>query len=215
MFSQLIQSLIDTIYWLASIVPLPVFVFLASIIEEIIAPIPSPLVMTFAGSLAAMQEVGWVYAIFLVAIGAVGKTMGGFIIYMIADKGEDIITRRFSKFFGVSSNQIELIGKRLDKGWRDNIVLFLLYAAPVVASAPISIACGLVKINMRSFLVAMFCGTFVKGSFYFYIGYTGAEALVAISENIRGIEKFSYILILAIIVAVFASIYLHRKKSVS
>lgn len=215
MFSQLIQSLIDTIYWLASIVPLPVFVFLASITEEIIAPIPSPLVMTFAGSLAAMQEVGWAYAIFLVAIGAVGKTMGGFIIYVIADKGEDIIIRRFGKFFGVSSNQIELIGKRLNKGWRDNVVLFLLYAAPVVASAPISIACGLVKINIRSFLIAMFSGVFVRNLFYFYIGYTGAGALVAISENIRGIEKFSYILILAIIVAIFVSIYFHRRKNAS
>ena len=213
MLSQLIQPLIDTIYWLASSVPLPAFAFFSSLIEEIIAPIPSPLVMALTGSIAAVQGVGWVYAAILIAIGAFGKTLGGLILYMIADKGEDIITRRFGKFLGLSSQKIELIGKRLNKGWHDDLVLFLLYATPIMASAPVSIACGLVKISKRSFLIAMFCGTFVKNLFYFYLGFTGAEALESINQSVAEWEKFGYIMILIIIVVIFANIYFHRRKN--
>ena len=213
MFSQMVQSLMGVIYWLADIVPLPIFAFFSSLIEEIIAIIPSPLVMTLTGSIAAAQGVGWIYAAVLIAIGALGKTIGGLVLYIIADKGEDIITRRFGRFLGLSSQRIELIGKKLNKGWHDDLVLFLLYASPIVASAPISIACGLIKISKRSFLTAMFCGTFVKGSFYFYIGYTGVEALMLMSQDIGGIERLSYIMILIIIVAIFVSIYFRRRKN--
>ena len=203
----------DVIYWLADIVPLPAFVFLSSLIEEIIAPIPSPLVMTLTGSIAAAQGVGSIYAAVLIAIGALGKTIGGLALYIMADKGKDIFTRRFGSFLGLSSQKIELIGKKLNKGWRHDLVLFLLYAAPIIASAPISIACGLIKVSKRSFLIAMFCGTFVKGLFYFYIGYTGVETLMLMSQDIGEIERLSYLMILIIIVAIFVSIYFHRRKN--
>jgi len=213
MLSQIIQFFVDTIYWLANIVPLPAFVFLSSLIEEIIAPIPSPLVMTLTGSIAAAQGVGWIYGAILIAIGAIGKTIGGLFLYVVADKGKDVFTRRFGSFLGLSSQKIELIGKKLNKGWRDNLVLFLLYASPIIASAPISIASGLIKISKRSFLIAMFCGTFVKGLFYFYIGYTGIEALMLMSQDIEGIERLSYLMILIIIIAIFVSIYFRRRKN--
>lgn len=204
----------DVIYWLADIVPLPIFAFFSSLIEEVIAVIPSPLVMTLMGSIAAAQGVGWIYAAVLIAIGALGKTIGGLALYIVADKGEDIFTRRFGRLLGLSSEKIELIGKKLNKGWHDDLVLFLLYAAPIIASAPISIACGLIKISKRSFFITMFCGTFVKGLFYFYIGYTGAEALMLMSQDIGGIERLSYLMILIIIVAIFISIYFHRRKNI-
>jgi len=213
MFLQIIQFFVDTIYWLANIVPLPAFVFLSSLIEEIIAPIPSPLVMTLTGSIAAMQGVGWVYAVILIAIGALGKTIGGLTLYVIADKGKSIIMRRFGKFLKISSRDIELVGKRLSKGWKDDIALFLLYAVPITPTSLVSAACGLIKTNIRTFLIAMFCGSIVRNIFYFYLGFTGVEILELINQNIGEWEKISYILILVIIIAIFVSIYLHRRKN--
>jgi len=213
MFSQIIQFFIDTIYWLANIVPLPAFVFLSSLIEEIIAPIPSPFVMTLTGSIAAVQGVGWVYAVILIAIGALGKTIGGLALYVIFDKGEDIILRRFGKFLKISSRDIELVGKRLSKGWKDGVAIFLLYAVPITPTSLVSAVCGLIKTNIRTFLIAMFCGSIVRNMFYFYLGFTGVEILELINNNIGEWERAGYILILIAIVAIFISIYFHRRKN--
>jgi len=212
MFSQLIQFLINAIYWLASVVPLPAFAFLGPLIEEIIAPIPSPLVMTLTGFIAGAENIGWVYAIFLITIGAIGKTMGGLIMYIIADKGENLFTRRFGNFLKVSSRDIEIIGKRLSKGWKDIFFLFLLYAIPIIPTSPSSIICGLIKVNMRAFLIAMFFGSFVRNLFYFYLGFTGVEVLELINEGVGAWERIGYVLILVIIVAIFANIYFFRRK---
>ena len=184
-------------------------------VEEIIAPIPSPLVMTLTGFIAGAENIGWVYAIFLITIGAIGKTMGGLIMYTIADKGEDFFTKRFGKFLKVSSHDIELIGKRLSKGRKDIFFLFLLYAIPIMPTSPSSIICGLIKVNIRSFLIAMFFGSFARNLFYFYLGFTGVEVLELINEGVGAWERVGYVIILVIIMAIFASIYFHRRKNTS
>ena len=44
------DKIIDYIQNFSEIFPLEWFVFLGGIVEEVIAPIPSPVIMTFAGS---------------------------------------------------------------------------------------------------------------------------------------------------------------------
>jgi len=212
MFAWLVNPLIETLYWLAHYFPLPVFAFLGAFIEEIIAPIPSPFVMALMGSLAAVKDVTLMYAILLILIGALGKTIGGLIIYVVADKGEEVLVKEFGKFLGISSRDIENIGKRLNKGWKDDVVLFLLYAMPMIPSAPVSIVCGLVKINMRTYLTSAFLGAMTKNAFYFYLGHTGVYALEAINQGAGGWEMFGYVLI-AVITVIFVSIYFLRRKS--
>ncbi|OGM24943.1 hypothetical protein A2627_03180 [Candidatus Woesebacteria bacterium RIFCSPHIGHO2_01_FULL_39_28] len=50
------NQIISHIKTLANTTPLDLFVFVGPILEEIIAPIPSPLVMTTAGTLAHSQD---------------------------------------------------------------------------------------------------------------------------------------------------------------
>ena len=53
MLSDLLSYSIDLLHRLATILPIPLFTVVAAFVEEVIAPVPSPLVMTLAGSLAA------------------------------------------------------------------------------------------------------------------------------------------------------------------
>lgn len=171
------EQLLGYLNWLAQLLPLPLFSFIGAFLEEIIAPIPSPFVMTGAGSLAHSQGQIWTYLVLLAITGAAGKTIASFIVYFLADKGEDVFLAKFGKFLGVSHKEIETIGKYLNKGWRDDLVLFLIRATPILPSGPVSAVCGIVKINRATFIRTTFVGSIFRNLFYLYVGFQGLNLL--------------------------------------
>lgn len=212
MLSTIIQPFIEFLQQVAGIWPLPWFVFIGAFIEELIAPIPSPLVMTLSGSLAAAQGSVWIYLGWLALIGAIGKTIGSYLVYILADKGEDLITKKWGKYLGVSPQDIETIGKQLNHGWRDDIVVFLLRAIPIMPTAPVSIVCGMIKLNKRTYIVSTFLGTLVRNMFYLYLGFTSMGALESLNEGIDSLEKFGYLILLFMIGLIMFYIYRQRKS---
>ena len=212
MLSSIIQPFIDFLHRSAEILPLPWFTFFGALLEEVVAPIPSPLVMTLAGSLAGSSGATWMYLCFIALVGAVGKTLGSYIVYVIADKGEDLVMGKFGKFLGVTSKEVEIIGKHLNKGWQDDVVLFLLRAVPIIPTAPVSLVCGLIKLNLRTYLTSTFFGTLVRNMFYLYLGFTSVNALESLNEGIDSFEKFGYLALLILVAVVMVYIYLQRKK---
>jgi len=212
MLSGLIQPVINLLHQISGILPLPWFTFLGALIEEVIAPVPSPLVMTLAGSLAASQNSAWTYLLVLALFGSIGKTIGSYIIYAISDKGEDFVLNKLGKFLGVSHKEVEAIGKHLNKGWHDNVVLFLLRAVPIMPTAPVSIVCGLIKLNLRTYLLSTFFGTLVRNIFYLYLGFTSVNALESLNEGIDSLEKFGYLILIVIVAALMGYIFYQRKK---
>lgn len=210
--SNLIDQFTSLLTNLANSIPLPIFTFFGSLIEEIIAPIPSPIVMTLAGSLASAAGQNWFYIIFLALTGAVGKTIGAYVIYYIADKAEDVIITKFGKFIGVSEKDVEKISKRLNSGTRDDIVLFLLRAIPIIPTAPVSVVCGLIKTKLKTYLYTTFLGTIVRNLFYLYLGFTSINALESINSDIDTFEKFGYAIVLILVGIVFFYIYKLKKK---
>lgn len=212
MFSTIIEQIIDVLKQFSGVLPLPWFTVIGAFTEEVIAPIPSPLVMTLAGSLAASAEHAWTYLFVLAILGAAGKTLGSYLIYVIADKAEDILLGKFGRFIGVSHKQVEVIGRHLNKGWKDDVVIFVLRAIPIIPTAPVSIVCGLIKLNLRTYLVSTFLGTVVRNLFYLYLGFTSVNAIESINNDIDGIEKFGYLLLLALLVAGIGYVLYHRKN---
>lgn len=175
--STIIQYITDFLYLISNVLPLPLFSFFGSLIEEVIAPIPSPFIMGLTGSMAALQNLSLFYIIIIIIIGVIGKVIGSLIVYFIADKGEDILLTKFGKILGVSHKDIESIGERLNKGWQDDLILIVLRAIPIIPSASISVACGLIKFNLKTYIISTFLGTLIKNIFYFYLGYIGVSVL--------------------------------------
>ncbi len=205
--------LTQTLEAFATKVPLEVFVFIGSLVEEIVAPIPSPSILTLAGSIALEQEKTLIFLIWLAVLGSVGKTLGGWVLYWIGDKAEDIITHKWGKFFGISHKHIEHLGERFHKGHRDIWLLTFLRALPIFPSAPISIGSGVIKLPIKVYLLGTFLGTIVRGFIYIYLGYTGVEFIKSISTNL---DKTETILQLMIVIGLFLIIgwsYWKRRKS--
>lgn len=212
MLSQITHSIIESLKNISQLVPLPWFTFLGTFIEEIIAPIPSPLVMTLAGSLAASGGSAGSYLAILAILGSLGKTLASLLLYIVADKGEDIVLHKFGKFFGVSHKQVEEIGNKLNKGWRDDILIIILRAIPVIPSAPVSIICGLIKLNKRTYITSTFIGTTLRNLFYLGLGYTGVNATESIILEMENFEMIGYAILALVVFATTGYLYFQKHK---
>lgn len=203
-FTNLLASFSDT-------VPLPLFVIIAAFIEEVIAPIPSPFVMTISGSLIASQGQTLVYLALMAVLGAFSKTVGSYIIYYIADKLEDVLVDKFGRFLGVSHEDTEGIGKMFTKGMRDDVAIFLSRAIPIMPTAPVSVVAGLLKFNLKTYLVASFLGLIVRNLFYLYLGYVGIDALESLNENLKSLETIGYVILFLFLVGLTFWFYKKRR----
>ncbi len=189
------QNLITWLETLAQQIPVAWFVFLGAMIEEIIAPIPSPLVMMLSGSIAASQNSSLFFVFILALIGALSKTIGSLVIYFLADKAEDILVGKLGKFIGVSHDDTEGLGKFFREGKRDDLAIFLMRAVPVMPTAPVSVIAGIIKINLRTYIISTFFGLVVRNCIYLYLGYTSLDALDSLNEGFDSLEKIGYFIL--------------------
>jgi membrane protein DedA with SNARE-associated domain len=196
----------------ANYLPLELSSFLGGLVEEVIAPIPSPFVMAAVGSAAFAQSKTFLALAWLALVGAAGKTIGAWVIYFIADKMEDVVIDKFGKFLGVSHEEVEGIGKKMKGNWKDLLVLFVLRALPVVPSSPVSAVCGIIKVKMRTYLIATFAGNFFRNLFYIYVGYSGISALESMMSGLDNMESFVQLGIFAILAACVIWIYWKRHQ---
>lgn len=184
--NNLIQIIITFLEKLAQQVPLEVFTIVGTFLEEFVAPIPSPFVLATAGSITKAQNNPLIYIVFIAFLGSIGKTFGGWLLYIVTDKMEDLFTSKFGKYVGISKGDVEKIGKYFNGSKRDWLVLFIIRSLPPAPSSPVSITAGLLKIKMKTFLSASFLGNIVRNLAYLYLGYAG---LAASEEFAKGLEK--------------------------
>ncbi len=150
-------------------------------IEEVIAPIPSFVVLVPAGAAAQAQDAELWYLLVLSVFSGVGRVAGGAILYWLADKFEDVLFAHGRRFFGVSHKDVEGFGKKIGgRRKRDWWLLFFMNAFPLFPGAALSLAYGFVKVPFRTFVSTTFFGTLVSGFFYLYVGYAGLQAIAAL-----------------------------------
>ena len=207
---SIIEELINLLEQLAHYVPVEIFAFLGSFIEELIAPIPSPVVMTLAGSMAATNGSPFWYLFVIAVVAAAGKTIGAMILYFVADKSEDVILSKAGRYIGVTHKQVENIGNRFQGTPKDYLTLLVIRSTPIIPSAPISLICGLIALPKKLFIVSTFFGTIVRDFIYLYIGFTGLSAAAEITHGIEGASSVITIILGFVGLAIFSYI-LYRK----
>lgn len=209
MFTHLEELLLSYIHTL----PLELFAFVASFIEEVIAPIPSPTVMVMTGSFAALQDRALSALILIAIIAAVGKTIGALIVYFITDKMEDLIVTRFGRFFGVTHEEIERLGTKLGHGARDYLLLTFFRALPIMPSSVVSVGCGLLKVPLRLYIISTFLGTILRDSVYLYVGFVGTTALSSFVSKSSSIESIIQLLIVGAFAVLLGYLYIKRRNN--
>ena len=177
------EPLLTWLESLATTTSLEFFVFIAAFLEEIIAPIPSPFVMTTAAVLAKVQNYSLLQIAILVILASLAKTASSYLIYVLADKAEDVVVGKFGKYFGVTTESIERIGKMLSKTWWDDVLLFLSRAIPLIPTSVVTVVAGMIKYEPRSFLLMTFLGTIIRNIFYLWVAYFGIDVADAMIQR--------------------------------
>ena len=164
-------------------IPVELIVFFGSIIEEIFPPLPSPLLLIITKIATYNQKFTVPYILLLTSIATFGKTVGSFFIYFLADRTEDLVTSRFGKWLNISHKSVENIGRRFNGSWKDIFILIFLRAIPIIPTTPLSFVCGIIKLNIRTFIVSAFIGSFIRIFLLLYLGVAAYRSLITNTNN--------------------------------
>jgi len=182
-------------------------VFLGVIIESIIVPIPSPLIIMGAGALLVPAGLSWKEAFLpiitqIVIPGALASTIGAYLTYGIAYWGGKPMVDRFHKFLGFGWEDVLTLEQRLLRHslW----MIFLLRALPVVPLSLVSAAAGGLRLPVGRFTWATLAGSIPRCFFLGYLGHLTRDSYEGLAGRMNRIESLvSAAIVLAAIALVF------------
>ena len=183
----------------------PWSVFVGVIIESVIVPIPSPLIIMGAGFLLIGAELSFLQAfapimVQIVLPGSIASTLGAYIGYGIGYIGGKPLVERLQNFLGFSWSDVEAMEHRFHEG-QINTSLFFLRALPIFPLSVISAAAGLLRLPIRQFTLWTFYGSIPRCLFLGYLGWGLGEPYQAIAKGIDKVETIISLLLLGLIFA--------------
>lgn len=190
----------------------PAAVFIGVIIESIIVPIPSPLIIMGAGAMLIQPGLAWTEAFSpilmkIVLPGATASTLGAYFAYGIAYWGGKPVIDRFDRFMGFGWDDILGMERRLDG--KVGPAIFILRALPVVPLSLISAAAGVLRLPVGGFSVWTFAGSLPRCLLLGYLGYLTRDTYEGFAGRINAAESA---ISLAIVVVAFAVILWLRSR---
>ena len=192
-------------------------VFLASVMEEVVAPIPSALVMMSAGFLFVTGPVDMsniFRLIFMVALPAAGGvTLGSLFIYGIAWWGGKPLLVKWGKWVGLYWDDMEKLEKRFIESKKDEIVIMGARVIPIVPSVAISALCGFFRMNIFKYIWLTFFGMFIRGLILATVGWQIGNVYYRYADIISHFESAILILIISFIAILLMFKVFNQTKS--
>ncbi len=191
-------------------------VFIGTIIEQIIVPIPSPMIIMGAGAILifpglsipnAFLEILWI----IVLPGSIASTLGSYFGYMISYHGKKALVVRFQHFLGVDWEEIGNLEKRF-QGKKEALVIFLSRAIPVFPISIVSIIAGLLRVPLKSFTIYTFLGSIFRCFFLAFVGWWAGATYEKVATRMDSVETFISIGILLGMVGSLGYLYYRLRK---
>lgn len=137
-------------------------------IENIFPPIPSELVLPFAGALSAKGEMNFWAA---VAAGTVGSLIGAIVLYAVGyfarEAGVRTLVARYGKFLFISEKDLDRAAEWFER--YGEAIIFFGRLIPLVRSI-ISVPAGYTRMNPARFIIYTTLGTTVWNLILAYAG---------------------------------------------
>jgi len=182
-------------------------IFVLMTLESTVAPVPSELVMPFAGFLVTDGKMNFL-AVILVSSAA--SLTGSLISYFIAYYGEKEMVHRFGKLLLLDKTELNWTERWFRK--HGDATVFFSRFIPVVRHL-ISLPAGLARMRLRSFVAATLAGATIWNTFLLWAG-------IQLRENWSLVRKYSEGLDIAIVLVVLLAMaymawkHLKRHKKV-
>ncbi len=146
-------------------------------LESANIPIPSEIIMPFAGYLVSKGEFGFWQ---VVLWGAIGNLLGSLVSYALGFYGGRAFLSRYGKWLFITPHDIALADRLFVK--YGAIIALVSRVLPIVRTF-ISFPAGIAKMNIWKFSLYTFAGSFLWSIFLTYIG-------VKLGENWHSLEGY-------------------------
>jgi membrane protein DedA with SNARE-associated domain len=179
-------------------------VFIGVIIESVIVPIPSPLIIMGAGFVLISPDLKMLDALAPIVLqivlpGSIASTVGAYIGYGIGYFGGKPMIDRWKGFLGFSWSDVAAMERRFKEGGV-KASIFFLRALPIFPLSVISAAAGLLRLPIKQFSLWTFYGAIPRCLLLGYLGWGLGETYQGLAQGIDRIESIvSGLLLLAII----------------
>jgi len=192
-------------------------VFVGVMIEQIIVPIPSPMIIMGAGAILISPELSipnaFLQILWIIVLpGTIASTLGSYIGYLVSYYGGKALVVRYQRFLGVDWEQIENLEKRF-RGKREALSIFLTRAIPVFPISLVSIFSGLLRIPIRPFTLYTFLGSIFRCFFLAFFGWWIGATYEKAAAGLDSIETIVSILMLLGMGAAFGYLYYKFRRS--
>lgn len=180
--------------------------FILILLESTLVPIPSELVMPFAGYMAST---GAFSLVAVLIINSVAALCGSLICYAIGAKGGKPFIVKWGKFFFLKPKDLEKTEVFFQKHGKATILIgrFL----PVVRHV-ISIPAGIAKMPIGSFALQTFIGSTIWGSLLICIGYYLGQNWEHVAKQFKRVDLIVGVLILLIVLVLAVRFMVRRRR---
>jgi len=177
-------------------------IILLMAIESANIPLPSEIIMPFAGFLVAQNQLN----LWLVGLaGATGCLVGSIFSYWLGAVGGRPLIERYGKYILVSHHDLDLADRWFKK--RGEITVFVGRLLPVVRTF-ISFPAGISRMNFWRFVIYSLLGSWPWCLFLAFVGQKMGENW----ENLRSIfHHFDYVILGLIILGIIWWIWRHLR----
>lgn len=176
-------------------------VFIGSIIEEIIAPIPSTIIIIGSSFFILEGQTITISSITSLILNvslpaALGMTVGSLFVYGLCYYiGKSFITR-WGKYLAIKWEDIQKTEKKFEAESKDELILYGFRAVPVIPNVAISAFCGIVRYDLKKYILITFFGGFTRATVLGFIGWRFGNFYQEISNQISFLEEIVVIVII-------------------
>ncbi|MEW6295763.1 MAG: DedA family protein [Candidatus Diapherotrites archaeon] len=181
-------------------------VFLLMLLESTAAPVPSELVMPFAGFLVSA---GRMDLLTVILIASAGSIIGSLISYWIGRELGKPFIKKYGKYVLLNLHHLELTEKFFSRHGTKTI--FFSRFIPVIRHL-ISIPAGAAKMNLLKFSFYTFLGALGWNSILVFAGIKLKENWVQLTKFTEAVDMIIIIIIIAAATAFFWSAKKHRQR---
>lgn len=168
--------------------------FLGGLIEQIIVPIPSPIITMAGGAFLIAQGRGWLDTLLDIFVKvslpySIGATVGTSLVYFFAYFGGKPIIDKIGKYIGITWNLIEKVRTDFQKSIKDELFILIACVIPVVPVSLVTGFCGGFKIPPKKFYPMVFIALLIRSAFLAFVGFRMSETFTDLADGIDRVES--------------------------
>ncbi len=192
----------------------PISMFIGGIVEQIIVPIPSPIITMSGGVFLVSKQDNFFKILWQIVSQvslpySIGAVIGTGLVFYITYFGGRPLIDKFGKYIGISWKLIEKVRADFQKTIADELFILIAVIIPVVPVSLISAFSGGFRFKPAKFFPIMFLALIIRAIILGFIGYNLGEAFTGIAY---GMDKIESILTVVGAFLILGFLYLKREK---